>query len=220
MKMWIPGTPVTFATRGERAWKEVLKKSIQPVDENEYTGMYLEFILPTMASSGHYLDIDNLCEPVFSILVNALYWFNGKRTNIQWWTAEKRIGQETGLSIQFFTTKNEEFLLQYGYPVFHATYLDKLPLKATDPNMLAWFNTFPGVKSLNGKIAVELQFQLESINLGDICTGKIKPVIDNPYPLVGGKPSNPDDWRIDRLYVNKSKNRTGQSLIIKVWEMK
>ncbi len=33
-------------------------------------------------------------------------------------------------------------------------------------------------------------------NIGDIATGRVKAVVDRPYPLLGGAAGGPDDWRI------------------------
>ena len=98
-KLWISGVPATFATKGEQPWKEMLRESIEESAGEYYQGMKLKFILPTMAPNNNPLDLDNLCEPVFSVLINNRSYFGGKRSNVIWWQAEKMIGEPTGLEL-------------------------------------------------------------------------------------------------------------------------
>ncbi len=98
--LWIPGLPATFATRGEREWKETIKRfggSVVP--DPAHDGMVMEFVLETLAPAGQPCDLDNLCEPVFSVLINELGWLTGKRPAMRWWVASMTTGSNAGLRV-------------------------------------------------------------------------------------------------------------------------
>ena len=66
---------------------------------------------------------------------------------------------------------------------------------------------------------VVMRFGNRHLNLGDVSTGKIKHIIDGLYPLVGGMPGRPDDWRISAMAVEKgSRDLLPQSISVTVWE--
>ena len=50
---------------------------------------------------------------------------------------------------------------------------------------------------------VQIQFGSAAVNLGDIATGKTKPIIDCLFPVLGGTSGDPDDDRISTLQVEK-----------------
>lgn len=70
MVFWLPGRPATFATRGEKPWKEIIDEAVPANRAAKVYGLDLQFFLQTLAPNRLYLDVDNLCEPVFSVLVN------------------------------------------------------------------------------------------------------------------------------------------------------
>jgi len=80
-----------------------------------------------------------------------------------------------------------------------------LPLKATDPDVPLWIISKAHKETEYKKYGVIIEFGSDKVNIGDISTGKVKPVIDCLYPIIGGTPGRPDDWRIDELYIIKGK---------------
>lgn len=78
-EIWVEGVPATWETKGEKPWKECLLQVLAPFDKPRCNGTELHFRLPSLAPKGHPLDVDNLCEPEFSVLVSQLGWFSGKR---------------------------------------------------------------------------------------------------------------------------------------------
>ena len=89
----VPGVPAAFATAGEKPWKaRLIAESPAPSMGGDEAGLTARFILPTLAPAGHPLDIDNLCEPLFSIVVSHVGWFRSRRPNMQWWRASKGQG--------------------------------------------------------------------------------------------------------------------------------
>jgi hypothetical protein len=43
----------------------------------------------------------------------------------------------------------------------------------------------------------------DRINRGEIATGAVKAIIDCLWPIIGGKPRAPEDWRIEELMVER-----------------
>jgi hypothetical protein len=61
----------------------------------------------------------------------------------------------------------------------------------------------------NGYAVLSLSFAGTKVNLGDTGTGPIKPLIDGLWPVLGGRPGDPHDWRVRRLIVIKGVQSTG-----------
>src|SRR5438874_2568238 len=96
----VEGKPATFATKGERPWKDALAAAVPlPSLGGEEKGLTLDFTVASLAPNGHPLDVENLCEPVFSVLVNRVGWFGGSRPRIRWWRATKQQGANTGCAM-------------------------------------------------------------------------------------------------------------------------
>lgn len=220
---WVPGNPATFATAGEKQWKETLYRHISACKGIRVFGLEMRFYLKDMAPRGHPLDLDNLCEPVFSVLVNRLQWFGGSRPNIRWWCASKERGTTSGLKLTLFMTPEREVNMGEVKltPVFDHTYTGVLPRSATDPVLASWVESRLGGRPVPQmeNCVVLLRFAGDRINLGDIATGRVKALLDCLYPLIGGAPRRPEDWRIRTLAVEKgSRGLPADSVQITVWE--
>jgi len=202
---WIDGTPATFATAKEFAWKRALARQIpSPTLQGQETGLLLRFVLPSLAPWGHPLDVDNLCEPLFSVLVNRLGWFNGRRPNIRWWRATKEGGEALGCAITVSTEPVPPALA--SSPEWEELYTGPLPSSARSPEVAEWAHRVRHEHApdwIPRSCALSLGFSRAAINLGDIATGPVKSFIDCLYPLLGGHAGAPQDHRIDSLTVTK-----------------
>ena len=217
----MPGTPATFATKKEVPWKIELKCSIPTPLIEKFNGLNLKFVLPTLAPNNQLLDIDNLCEPVFSVLINSLGWFGGRRPNLIWWHAIKVCGQPSGLHLSMEPTTPPEMMGEYESPFFDETYEGVLPSKATDPQIPSWLDSLKkfGSPKNNDRFIIRLQFGGTKVNIGDIATGKVKALIDCLYPVIGGCKGKPEDWRVDILQVEKGViNLKNDSVRISMWK--
>ena len=202
---FIAGLPATFATKGEIPWKQTLTRSIEDPGDQAFIGVRLSFTLPTLEPKGHHLDVDNLCEPVFSILINARGFFKGRRPNLLWWEATKERGEKCGVRVILEQLQSGGLTLDLGGPSFNYLYSGTLPSSATDPDIPNWLSSLGVCKAVggSGRFALQLDFLNPRVNLGDIATGKVKAIIDCLYPLLGGGKGKPEDWRIDRLLATK-----------------
>ncbi len=222
-QFWVSGIPATFATKGEIPWRKALECSICsiPIPSNENFGLDLKFILPTLAPNNQPLDIDNLCEPVFSVLINKLGWFGGKRPNIKWWRAMKICGQPSGLQLSAKKMIHLKMTRVFGNLLFEGVYEGELPCKATDNQIPSWLNSLKEFESPqnNDRFVIRLQFGGLKVNIGNIATGEVKSIIDCLYPVIGGLKGKPEDWRVDILQVEKGTTNLNDSVRISIWNV-
>jgi hypothetical protein len=218
-EFWVEGVPATFATEGEKSWKGCLLNTITSHNNVDCSGLELKFYLPTLAPNGHPLDVDNLCEPVFSVLIGRLGWFQGKRPNLQWWCASKEESNSAGLRIIQRKATPLDWEAKLGEPIFDAIYNGDLPRKATDPRVPEWIADLRLIQPKDaGRFTLRLMFSTQKLNIGEIADGRVKNLIDCLYPIVGGSSGNPDDWRIDSVLVQKGVSSLPQeSVRVSVW---
>ena len=96
----VRGHPATFATKGERPWKEALERQIPLSDgTGSERGVIVDFRLGALEPHGQPLDVDNLMEPLLSVLVNRRGWLGRARPSIQWWRATKTQRADQGCDI-------------------------------------------------------------------------------------------------------------------------
>lgn len=222
-KFWVPGNPAPFATSGEQPWKEALVWNLPQCPEGIHArGLVIDFHLADLAPLGHPLDVDNLCEPVFSILINRKGGFSGRRPNLIWWQASKSQHSPTGCQIKVSLNDTTSIEMPYGVLVFDAHYSGPLPMSARDRCMSEQIRDKVGKqKTLSeGRYFVFLRFDNPKLNIGDIATGKVKTTIDSLYPVIGGVSGQPEDWRIEVLHVEKrSAGPTGAGVNISIWKL-
>ncbi len=210
MKAWISGRPAPFATAGERPWKDAMAEQV-PASLGEYSaGMVLDFSLRDDHGWPGHPDIDNLCEPVFSTVINLLRWFGGSRTSLVWYLATKRLGTNVGASISLTSDPAPEVASVVAAPSLAATWSGDPPSSARDAHFLAWVQA-QGAPAPEGQLAVVLEFGGSRVNIGDVATGPVKHIIDCLQPVVGGPLGNPDDHRIVCLLVVKNVFGVGES---------
>jgi len=164
--------------------------------------MVIEFTLEDGLAWPAHPDIDNLCEPVFSTVINRLRWFDGSRPNLDWFLATKRPGAELGAMITVFGSPAPDVSTVLTHPTFTATWPGPLPRSARDERFASWVRD-QGTSPLSGTLAVALEFGGSRVNIGDIATGPVKSAIDCLQPIVAGSFGNPDDHRIVLLLVSK-----------------
>ena len=201
----IEGVPATFATRREKVWMAMLAASIpSPSMGGREAGVSLEFNLPTLAPHGQPLDVDNLCEPVFVVLVRHAGWFGGRKSGILWWAACKQAATPYGCTLSI--TREVAPALPVGDPAYDEVYHGVLPSSANAPEVADWAE---GIRSTSecrsvSDCSVFLGFSSRAVNIGDISTGVVKSFVDCLYPLYGGRRGAPDDHRISHLVVQKA----------------
>lgn len=219
-EFWVQGNPATFSTGGERPWKETLNKTLpEPSLDLQERGLILEFNLADLMPQGQPLDVDNLCEPVFSILINGKGWFNGKRPNLHWWRASKQQRTPTGCRIKLASTSPPSIQIPQ-HLIFDDYFTGSLPRSARDPTMPKWICD----RMRNTRIRkdssyfVRLIFDNTRLNIGEIATGEVKSTIDCLYPVIGGTAGNPEDWRIEAVQIEKGgEYNANKGLHISIW---
>lgn len=198
---WVSGIPATFATRGEKDWKEKIVASLPGGIDG--VGLSMQFVLPEHDGYKRQSDVDNYAEPAFSAVINNLNWMNGKRPNLLFWSAEKIYGSPTGMNISALSLVPER--IERDGVIFDSVYEGDFPRGTKNSKVPEWIDSHKNLRKPGSGdcFAVRLQFASKKVNLGDIATGPVKSIIDGLYPLIGGTRAAPEDWRIVRLQVHK-----------------
>lgn len=200
MTIWIFGSPYPFATSGEAAWKQALSAAIPEGPVGQQTeGVEVTFQHRTFLRRNQPFDLDNLCEPVLSVLVNTKKWFGGGRPNIQWIRARKIFDPNEGCLLTLSAVDPTPI---EGDLVLEHLHLGPLPKGARDPALYQALSGFPTV-SPTQCFGVSLKFVNHAVNLGEIATAPVKSLIDSLFPVIGGTVGRPHDWRITELLVSK-----------------
>ncbi len=204
ISFYVDGEPASFATAREKPWKLNLEQQLPSGDQNGFEkGLIIDFHLESMTVNGHYFDVDNLCEPVFSVLINNKGWFNGKRPNIQWFRASKIKDKKSGCNFRLTASKEPEKNIDFKHTIFDKIYSGNLPKSATDDEFISWIKQSSNGVKYSPSFYLNIEFGGQRINLGDIATGRIKSIIDCLYPLIGGNKGAPEDYKINILDVQK-----------------
>ncbi|QAT39091.1 hypothetical protein [Clostridium sp. JN-9] len=213
---WIKGKPATFATSREKPWKEEIINTLGN-KKNNFEAIEFEFIFNDDNFKKYEFDIDNLCEPVFAVLTTTLGWFYGKRINIKYWKAKKRIGDIEGLYIREIDKNTVS--LPNTIPIFDAIFKGKFPNKATDEAIPKWIKEISEFKKANNKCTIHLQFGSKNLSIATISNGKVKPIIDCLYPIIGGNAGAPEDEKVETIIVEKQIENLEDNMVkVTIWE--
>lgn len=203
----VNGVPATFATKGEKPWREAVAASVpsKPADGRTYCVLSASFVTPRSATGPRAQDVDNLMEPLLWALVGRLGWFGGNRTNLDEWFSTIQHGSNPGVDL----TMADEFLAarvsMATKTLILGTYEGRLPDCATHPEACEWTERL--ARSLSWRpretCGLELAFASPTINIGEIATGHVKAMIDCLYPILGGIRGSPKDQRVRTLIVRR-----------------
>ena len=61
-------------------------------------GLFADFRIAPATPKSPGFDLDNLLDPVFSVVINSRGWFGGHRANLRWVAARKKAA-ETGVCV-------------------------------------------------------------------------------------------------------------------------
>jgi hypothetical protein len=212
LRVWVSGVPTGFANgTPEQRWKEALREALALhfVDDGA-RALRLHFVLPPAAPGRPGGDIDNLLDPVLSVLVGELKWFGGRRPSIGSIEAIKERGFEPGCELELLSEPPRSSAPPA--PLFDAIFQGPLPRSGKDENFTRWV----GGQVVNGValigepgVGVALTFHGPRINLGDVATGRPKNVIDCLWPLIGGVAGAPDDHLVTELRLSRDESLSG-----------
>lgn len=218
VELFVPGEPATFATKGEKPWKEAVTAaaslcvpSLEAVD-----GVTLEFTVASHSRNGQPFDLDNLCDPVFVALKNA-GWFGGRKANVKWWRATKAEGPVSGVRIvgqvEPPTADQCPWLVQ-------AIYQGDLPHDGRHEGVAAWAREI--AEGMSGhapdRLGLGLRFGNPDITIAEISSGRVKNIIDCLYPIIGGEASAPHDWKVNELWVDRGVRLPDGLVEVQVWD--
>src|SRR4051794_30961666 len=126
----------TVLRAGEAMWKEHLRQAVPEASPEglRLTAANIHFVLrgdPHLPP-----DLDNLSDPVLSVVVNRLRWCGGGRGALCWLGLTKQTGDVAGCQIQVGQPPVAGELP--GKVVFAAVYDGPLPRRATDDALPTW----------------------------------------------------------------------------------
>lgn len=200
---WVPGRPTPFAGgENERRWKAEIAKRVPPAPSVSAGGLRAEFILTGDQEGARAADLDNLLDPVLSIVINKLGWCGGRRPNLPWIAAAKSYRTPTGASIAIGNREAAWPPGGTGRVLLDDIYDREPPRSATEPEFADWVRERMAGR-VEERAAVRLQFGPQRVNLGDYAYPPVKPLLDGLWPVLGGSPKAPEDWRIRELFLQK-----------------
>jgi hypothetical protein len=202
----VPGIPSSYSTAKEKPWKEALNTHIPlaPLLGSVATGVIVNFRVPRPQVGHRKVDLDNLCEPLFSVLVNQKHWFGKTRPNIQWFKVTKSHEEPYGCDIALMESFPLNEIDDNKIQLPSALYEDKLPKNAKDLQFVKWVSTYVPIYKERKAFFIHLRFGGAKNNLGNISGGRIKSIIDCLYCVIGGNIGAPDDWKVIELQVQKN----------------
>ena len=214
-RIWVQGKPATFATKSERPWKDQILAQMDG-SINQFDSLDLEFRLPESAFFMDGYDLDNLCDPVFTVLTSELGWYGRKQTNIRSWRAVKK--QDNTFELWIKQTQDMEVSIDPSSVIFDAKYDDKLPRGSRDPEIPNWLFNLGEVPRVYGVCGLALIFININRSIASLSDGLVKHVIDCLYPILGGRPGAPEDHKIAELIVKREEtNEDSETIRIIVW---
>lgn len=204
--LWIHGVPSSYSNPPRDAtWKAALAKAL-PLAPGmiDCQGIKVDFVLLPADWSRDGNDLDNLCDLPFSVLINAKGWVGGRRPNLRWYRVSKQPGERPGCLVDLPKGTAPPFGPTWPRRILDDVYTGELPKNARDPVLARWVEPHRLSAGTGHDFSVLLQFGGGTFNIGDIATGPVKGVLDSLYPILGGSPGKPEDWRITLLQVEKS----------------
>lgn len=196
----VAGVPVPFAAGDpERLWRRALAAQLPVGDVAGMTDadeVSLSFSLGPSTQLGR--DLDNLIDPVLSVVCGQLGWFRARRPTLRRIAARKAPASETGLVLSNVADPHPP-----GDVHFRGRYTGNWPSSGRDLVISDWVQEHGATPIPPGDVWLCLRFESATVNLGDIATGVTKKIVDGLWPLLGGSPGRPDDHRIAWLLLEK-----------------
>lgn len=199
--IWVEGRPATFATRGEPAWKDSIALKIGNRG-GANNALEMDFHIHERYLTLTGFDLDNLCDPVFTVLASRLQWFGGRQSSITGWTAGKSYGLKEGVLLN----NPERISLDVALDriIFDSVYQGVFPKSALDPEIPAWFNAMASVPRVSGPCGLALLFGPAKLSIASLSGGVVKHVMDCLFSILGGKPGTPHDHLVYEMRVAKN----------------
>lgn len=196
---FVHGEPALLLSRGEAVWQD----NVRGCGVGNLVDIRLRFIVSSWRRGGNLFDLDNLVDPVLSVVGAP----EARRRSV--WAAVE-VGDEPGVEIsatppppapQGATTVHLRAAPRRSMRTAErlAELVDHAPIGIDEPC---------GCSLTLGSDTPGLVFGFE---------GPIKPTIDALWPLLGGAAHSPDDHRIRDLRVRNDPSATG--VIVALWSL-
>lgn len=219
MTEWfIPGEPPTWLGSGERDWKARLAEAVKLAPA---PFLNLDFRVSSFLRAGHRFDLDNMVTPVFDQLLGPRR--SELRRALHGWSARRGLSPQPGLRIVEADSARNDSMGGEDCLVLDLAYLGGLPAdsrgkgvefaQAVVHALGAWS------PSAEHRFAVDLGFGDDVQDITWVAEKPVKPVVDCLFPVLGGRPGAPEDWKIERLRVQRGLSDLRGAFSVKVWAL-
>jgi hypothetical protein len=185
----IDGEPPTFnypMSERERDWRACVVAAVRNLHVGPQDGIRADFTTSSDKRGGHYFDLDNMAKCVF----DALSGHKPKYVEVT-----RSVGPQAGVVLTVGLPEPRSPLFLCRMAVRRGSKRAPVPDSALS-NLRAFTGTAP--------LYVHLAFH-EDVSLTDFgLSGAIKPALDCLWPVLGGTPTRPHDYRIRRLVLKRS----------------
>jgi hypothetical protein len=222
MNEWIvAGEASVWMGSGERAWKNQLSASVRLDTSKPPAFLDLDFRVASFLRNGQVFDLDNMVTPVFNALLGP------RRSQIRLallgWRATRVENQDTGLRLRQYDEALGTFELCGSVLVLDATLRGRLPVDSREggsPFVAGIQEALgPWAPERTHRFAVALAFGDDVRDITWVEGVPIKPVVDCLFPVFGGRPGAPDDWKVDAIQVERGRPDLRGACAIKIWEL-
>lgn len=215
---FIPGEPPTWLGSGETEWKARLADLVSLAPS---AFLELDFRVSSLLRRGHRFDLDNMVIPVLDQILGPRR--SSHRQALLGWTASRTVTSEPGLRIVAEDRVPECPLCDEGALVLDVVPCVSIPTDSRDGG-LAYAECVraalgPWLPSPAHRFAVDLLFGDDVRDISWVAEKPVKPVVDCLFPLLGGGPGAPEDWKVDRIRVRRGQRDLSGACAIKVWEI-
>jgi hypothetical protein len=129
----VEGIPVGYSSgAAERAWKgQIMATDPGAPVTHAGDGLFADFRIPPPTARSPGYDLDNLLDPVFSVVINGRGWFGGRRPNLRWVAARKGSADKTGVYLAVLAGLPDPWVESRAEVGLDDVYRDSLPSSAT-----------------------------------------------------------------------------------------
>lgn len=222
MSEWfVAGEPAVWLGSGEKPWKFKLAEAVRLDTRDSPVFLELDFRVASFLRGGQVFDLDNMVTPVFEALLGPRH--SSLRRALLGWRATRVENQDAGLRLRCTERPPGVFQASTSTVVLDATLRGRLPTDSREGGK----SFVSGIQQALGpwtparthRFALELGFGDDIRDITWVAEAPIKPVVDCLFPVFGGPPGAPDDWKVHALQVERGRQDLRGACSVKVWAM-
>ena len=219
MSEWfVPGEPAVWLGSGEKDWKLKVGEMVALGSSTPPEALALEFRVRSFLRAGQPFDLDNMVTPVFEALLGPRR--SPLRSALALWSASRIEDTSPGLRL-LFQQRVAPFPAVDATLVLDVTLRGRLPVDSRDGGTEFVAGLREGLGDWSPRklhrFAVEVRFGDDTSDITWVAEHPIKPVVDCLFPVLGGTPGAPDDWKVHALRVSRGNPDLRGACLVRVW---